>query len=191
MAYDDREIELRFQLTEEQFNQLKDKVHKTAKFIRLSGQRDVYFTPAHKNFVKPKYPYEWLSIRERDELAVLNYKHFYPEEADIKTHCDEYNVEISDSVRFNKIFKSLDFKILVVVEKRRWIYEADGKYEISFDNIKDLGFFVEIEALVDFGGVEKTRKGLFDFTQGLGIDISRLEKRGYPYMLMKKKGLIK
>ena len=64
------------------------------------------------------------------------------------------------------------------------------EFEIGLDTVKDLGFFIEIESIKDFGSVEKTRKKIFEFAELLGIDHSR-ELRGYPFLLMKKKGLIK
>ena len=63
-------------------------------------------------------------------------------------------------------------------------------FEISLDSVKELGHFIEIEAMKDFGGVEATREKLFEFAKNLGVDTSNLDLRGYPYQLMKKKGLI-
>ncbi len=191
MAHNDTEIELKFELTEERFNNVHDKVKELAKFKKISGQKDTYYTPAHKNYLEPKYPYEWLSVRERDNRVILNYKHFYPEEADVKTHCDEYNIEITDLERFNKLFQILDFLILVVVKKERWVYRLDDEFEIALDDVSELGKFVEIEAMKDLGGVKKTRDKLFALADKLGIEAKEAEKRGYPYLLMQKKGLLK
>jgi len=59
--------------------------------------------------------------------------------------------------------------------------------EISLDIVKKLGYFIEIEAIKEFGSIEKTREKLFEFAKDLEIDLSKIEKRGYPLLLIKKK----
>ena len=187
----DREIEIKIRIDREKLNEVRRKLEKIARFEKSVRQRDEYFTPSHRNFVAPRFPYEWLSIRKRGDKAFLNYKHFYPESGEVKTHCDEFEVEIKNPEQLRKIFLALDFKKLVTVEKTREIYIYDERFEIALDVVKDLGYFIEIEALKDFGGVEATRRELFEFAKSLGIDTSKTDKRGYPYLLMERKGLIK
>jgi adenylate cyclase class IV len=59
------------------------------------------------------------------------------------------------------------------------------------DNVKELGFFIEIETIKDFDSVERAREKLFEFAQTLGIDTSNPDERGYAFLLMKKSGIIK
>ena len=44
---------------------IKEKLKEVAKFVNNSVHADEYFTPSHRNFLEPKYPFEWLSIRKR------------------------------------------------------------------------------------------------------------------------------
>lgn len=176
MAHNDREIEIRSPVDEEKFSQIKEELQEKIKFVKTSYQKDEYFTPAHRDFLSPQNPFEWLSIRERNG-GIINYKHFHPEEAETKTHCDEFELEIGDAEKLRKIFSSLDIRSLVVVEKEREIYEADG-VEISLDKVKDLGHFIEIEA-TGSGSVEETREKLFDFAKTLGLDVSKAVNKGY------------
>jgi len=189
-----REIEIRICLNKKSFLDLKKRIRKIAKLKRKSREIDDYLTPFHRNFVKPKYPFEWLRIGERGNRNLITYKHFYPEYADYHTHCDEYETKIEDANSLNKIFSALNFKKLVTVDKKREVYNFKNEFEISSDEVKNLGYFVEIEAKKDFGGVIKTRKKIFEFVKRLGFDQFREDKKiskGYPYLLMKKKGLIK
>jgi adenylate cyclase class 2 len=190
MANDNVEIEIKIQLDEETFYRVREKLKKIAEFMRNSQQVDEYFTPAHRNFVEPKFPFEWLSIRRRDGKAILNYKHWYPENVEVATHCDEFETEIQNPDQLKRIFSALDFKRLVTVEKEREVYLYKDEFEIALDKVKELGYFIEIEAVKDFGNVEKTRERLFEFARKLGIDISRIDKRGYPFLLMRKKGIL-
>jgi len=89
------------------------------------------------------------------------------------------------------LFSAINFKNLVTVDKEREVYFHEDGFEIALDKVKELGHFIEIETKKDFGSVEEARKKLFMLAKKLGIDTSNPDKRGYPYVLMQKKGLIK
>lgn len=142
----DKEIEIRIQLNKKSFLNLKKKVRKIAKFKRKSREIDEYFTPAHRNFVKPKYPFEWLRIGKRGNQNLITYKHFYPEYANYHTYCDEYETGIDNANSLKKIFSALNFKKLITVDKKREVCNYKNEFEIALDEVKNLGYFVEIEA---------------------------------------------
>lgn len=189
MPHNDTEIEIKINLDKESFSKVREKVENTAKFVKKIRQVDEYFTPAHRNFVEPKFPFEWLSIRERGGKAILNYKHWLPENAEVHTHCDEFETELANPGAMRKIFSALDFKKLVTVDKEREAYTYEDEFEIALDIVKDLGYFIEIETMKDFGSIEKARKKLFEFAKILGVDISNPDLRGYPFLLMEKNGI--
>jgi predicted adenylyl cyclase CyaB len=190
-----REIEIRIAFDKKSFLNLRKRIRKIAKFKRKSREIDDYFTPFHRNFVKPKYPFEWLRIGKRGNRNLITYKHYYPENAEYHTHCDEYETGIENSKALKKIFSVLDFKKLIRVDKKREVYFYKNKFEITLDVVKNLGYFAEIEAKKDFGGVRKTRRKIFEFLKKkLGFKNFGEDKeinKGYPYLLMKKKGLTK
>lgn len=186
-----QEVELKFNLTEHNFKRLKKILEESAKFVSKSRQIDEYFTPAHRNFVEPKYPFEWLRIGQRGDKIILNYKHWHPENMETATHCDELETEVKDAGQLNRILSALDFKKLICIDKERETYTWYDEFEIVLDKVKNLGFFVEIEALKDFGGIEITRKKLFELAKKLDLDTENPDKRGYPYLLLEKTGLIK
>jgi predicted adenylyl cyclase CyaB len=186
----DTEIEIKIPIDESKFKELKQRMEKMAKFVKSSQQSDDYFIPCHRNFLEPEFPFEWLSIRRRGDKAILNYKHFYPENAEIQTHCDEFETEIKNPDKMGKIFSALNLTKAVTVDKTRDIYMYNDEFEIALDSVKDLGHFIEIETMKDFGSVEAARNAIFAFAKSLGLDISKTDERGYPYLLLKKKGFI-
>ncbi len=190
MAYENTEIEIKIALDEDSFLRLREKLNKIAKFMKTSQQSDTYFTPAHRNFMEPQFPFEWLSVRRRGNKAILNYKHWYPENSEDTTHCDEFETVIEKPEQLERMFSVLNFGELVTVEKHREIFVYNDEFGISLDTVKYLGYFIEIEALKDFGGVDTTRERLLEFARTLDLDTSSIEKRGYPFQLMKKKGLL-
>lgn len=185
------EIELRVSLDKASFHSLKDEISRIAAPAIKMTQVDEYFTPLHRNFVKPQYPYEWLSIRNRDGAYILNYKHFHPENVPVTDYCDEYEVQTKNGESLREIFIALGFSRLVTVEKYREVYVYNDEFEIAFDDVHDLGWFIEIEVLGSIESVAEARKRLMSFANGLGIDVSKNDNRGYPYLLMVKRGLIK
>lgn len=107
------------------------------------------------------------------------------------THCDEFETEVTNRGRLEKILASLNFQTLITVHKERTTYRYQDEFEIALDTVKDLGNFIEIEALKDFGGITATRKAVEEFAKNLGLNLANQDLRGYPYLLMKKFGLIK
>ena len=179
------EVEIKLPVDEATFLGLQKKLKD--KFVKKEREVDEYFTPAHRNFLAPQFPFEWLRLRNS---KILTYKHYHPENVEINTHCDEFECVISNPSQFQKILASLDFKKLVTVDKSRETYRTD-EFEFALDKIEELGYFIEIEALKIFGNISATREKLFEVARNLGINISTFDKRGYPYLMLKKKGLLK
>lgn len=190
MASDGVEVEIKIPVSEELFAELKNKLKSIANFKEASDQADDYYIPAHRDFLAEKYPFEWLRIRKKEDKFILTYKHYYPERAEENTHCDEYETKLEDPGQLENIFSALNFKKIVSVNKHRLVYQYKNEFEVVLDIVKELGCFIEVEAIKNFGSIQTTRQKLFEFAKALGINVSRADKRGYPYLMMKKKGLI-
>lgn len=186
MSFDKKEIEIKIRVNKSEFDRVKAQLDRVAKFITNSHQVDEYYSPKHRNFMKEKYPYEWLSIRKRDNRCILNYKHFYPEGSEKHSHCDEFETTVSDPNEMETIFKALNIEKLVRVDKKRALYEYHDDFDIALDEVKDLGYFIEIEAKRDQGGVKATRKKILELISLLGIEKPKIDYRGYPFRMMEK-----
>jgi adenylate cyclase class 2 len=191
MAHQDTEIEIKIPVNKETFTKARDILNQLATHKGTSEQVDTYFTPKHRNFLEPRFPFEWLSIRRRGDKTLLTYKHWYPENSEIATHCDEFETTIQSPEQLEKILSVLNLKELVTVEKQRETFVFSDEFEIALDIVKDLGYFIEIETLRDFGSVEEAREKLLGFSARIGIPNPKLDMRGYPYELMKKRGLLR
>lgn len=191
MAKNDIEVEIKIAISKKKFYDLREKISKEGTFVQKATQVDEYFTPKHRNFMSPKFPFEWLRLRQNNDKIKINYKHYYPENTEVTSHCDEYETEVGDLKTMEKLFKTIDIKSIIKVEKVRESYIYQKHFEISFDQVKNLGTFIEIEALDDFGGPKKTFAKLCKIAQYFNLDPTKCELRGYPYMLMKKRELAK
>lgn len=184
------EVEIRILLNKKNFFKLKRKLTQIAKYQKTSIERDEYFTPSHRNFLKPKYPFEWLRIGKRGEKVIFTYKHYYPEDAKEHIYCDEYETEIKDFESFRKTLLSLNFRPLVIVNKMRSIYFYKNKFKITLDKVRGLGYFIEIESLKNLRRHKESKNKILKFATKLDMNHSKKDERGYPYLILKKKGLI-
>jgi predicted adenylyl cyclase CyaB len=190
MAQNNTEVEIKLELSKEEFEKVKEKLSKIAKHEKTTHQVDEYFTPIHRNFMAEKRPYEWLRIGRRGEKSIITYKHYHKDEHDIYTHCDEYETEVKDKKQLELIFKAINITPIVIVDKTREDYNYKDELVASLDTIKDLGHYIELEAIKNEGTIEEIRTKLFHFAKKIGIDSPKHINAGYPFILMKKKGLI-
>jgi len=181
------EIEKRFICKNK--NSILKKLNNIAKQLYTNHQIDSYYIPKHRNFVAEKYPFEWLRLRRENNQYTLTYKHWYPERVKESTHCDEYETIIENGKNFEKILYVLDFKKIIVVDKKRTAYKLD-KFEIAIDDVKDLGSFIEIEIKSKYNSIDEAIKKIYTLAKEL--DLKELAqdhpvRTGYPLPLYRKK----
>lgn len=189
MAHDSVEIEIKVPITKFKYESIKKTLGSTAKLIKSSHHVDDYYTSRLNDFLKPKYPYEWLMLRKRDGVVKLSYKHWYPEGVKYTTHCDEFETVVDDFSQMEKILTALKFKKFITVDKERLTYIYRDELEIALDTVKELGCFIEIEALKDFGGIDNARKRILSLIKELGIKRTKTVPGGYAAELMRRGGL--
>lgn len=179
-----KEIEIKFSLNnpDEVIRFLESNAKKDHSNLH---QKDTYFIPTHRDFMASKYPFEWLRIRETGKGCSINYKHFYPENAEKTDYCDEFESQIADAETVHKILNRLDFKEAIVVDKVRstWMFKG---VEVAIDNVKNLGCFIELEAKTHFEDPLEGKKYIYSILKELNADLGDEDHRGYPYMMIKR-----
>jgi adenylate cyclase class 2 len=181
------EVELKFPLLNH--TELTEKLKSIAKLEKKGDfQKDSYFTPAHRNFLSKKPVSEWLRLRESKKGFSLNYKKWH-NAVDKTVVCDEFETKIEDIDALRKLFENLNFRELIIVEKNRDIWNYKGT-EISIDKVKELGNFIEIEAKGNFSNIEEAKKHLYKILKELDAEVGEQDFEGYPYLLLKQKGLL-
>lgn len=98
--------------------------------------------------------------------------------------CDEYEVEIDDDKNLDKIFKVLGLEKIVEVNKERNTYLYLDKYEIAFDYVENLGYFIEIEVKNYDESAFLEYDKLLKLAKELDLNLDHIDKRGYPYHLI-------
>ena len=186
MGAKNKEIEIKFPLKNPE---------EVVKFLEANGlliskdvfQRDMYYTPKHRNFLELKYPFEWLRVRETDKGCSINYKHFHPEGVEKTDYCDEFESPIGNASAVKEILRALDFKEVVIVEKNRTVWQFKD-VEIMIDNVRDFGVFIELETLGDFEDPKQGKEYLYTILKEINAEVGEEDLRGYPFIILEKQG---
>jgi len=178
-------IEIEIQVNVENIAPLTDFLKGNGVFKFENRQIDEYFVPAHRDFTKVRPLKEWLRLRDSGGEYSINYKNWYFDENGRSYHCDEYESKIESLDQLKKIFETLNFKSITIVDKLRKVWNYKD-YEIAIDSVKNLGDFVEIEYK---GSDEKVdpkeiTKEMVDFLRQLGCGKIKRNYVGYPFQLL-------
>lgn len=178
------EIELKFPL--ENAEELIEELKKIAE-SEGTYQKDTYFIPPHRDFLKQNPISEWFRIRETKEGVNLNYKNWHNKEDPQAISCDEFETNFEDINALKKILESLNFKEIIVVEKERNNWNHNNTI-ISIDRVTGLGDFIEVEADGEFESIEKAKEHLHKILNELNAKVGEQIFKGYPHLVLEKEG---
>lgn len=140
-----------------------------ARFVEKRIEKDIYFNHPSRDFAKTD---EALRLRSVSGHCKITYKG--PKRSGLTKARVEHETVAGDIETMRNILLSLGFAESGIIEKERELFSFNG-VEISIDNVKDLGIFVEIEKIGSLDdGIEQQ---LFDIASLLGL--SEFERRSY------------
>ena len=170
------EIEFKIRVSRVGYNDVLKRIKDNSIFIKEEDQVATYFKPKLREFDN-----EWLRVRKEEDNNILNYKR-KNESGDL----EEYEVIIDNYDKMKTIFNYLDLEETVVVSKPRVSYLYKDKYEISFDEVDNLGLYIEIEVKKYEYDNEKEINLLIDLMKNLNINMDNIETKRYPELLENK-----
>lgn len=182
------EVELKFPL--KNYEELVRNLNLIGQLERKdSYQKDIYYVPPHRDFLKQKPISEWLRIRETEKGFTITYKNWHNSGNKKTISCDELGTAIIDGISLKTILKNLNFREIVVVEKIRsmWIYK---NVEISIDKVTNLGNFIELEIRRNFKNVQEAKAHLHSILKEVNAKVGSQDFKGYPIRILKQKGLV-
>ncbi len=183
-----QEVEILVEILED-----KEAVLKKLKQFNFVGDKkvlDVYFVDSKRDDLKPDKTgrlNNCFRLRKKNDKNYLAFKKDYFVN-NIWTHSDEHEVEVNDFETMMEIIQHLGFEILVEIENNKSTFLTD-KYEIVFEDVKNLGLFLEVERLeVDENEkVEEVKKEIWEFIKSLNIKTSQELNAGKPELMLNKK----
>ena len=170
--------------------EVERKIKEIGKFIEVQKQVDKYFVPPHRDFFAKEPPIEYLRIRQEKGKNHLNYSFCHFGKNNWLGETDEYETRIEKPKIVEEIFKKIGLIHKVTVIKTRKYFKC-GDFEVTLDNVRGLGDFMEIEAKKNFGSVKKTKNACLNFLKNLNIEYKFKSQAGYPRMLYRKLKKIK
>ncbi len=189
------EVEVKFRV--DSLNVVRDRLRSlNAKFIDMLHEEDIYFEHPCRSFLASD---EALRVRvsrsnaRKDVTVTLSYKG--PRGTYGAKSREEIEVEIrpDDLNKLLSMVERLGFKRRATLSKIREVYSYDH-YTINLDEVKDVGIFVEIEAVVsDPSLVKSVADEVMRFsTSSLGLSPDAIERRTYlELMIMRESGTAK
>lgn len=179
------EIERKYKITEDIYNDILDFLSKNNIDINIEKQNDIYFSPLNFPFFGGEIDNECLRIRVLDDKNILSYKKFITATEDRETHCIEDEVEINDIDKFKTILKDLRIEEVFTLKKERRKAIYKNVLEIALDKVDSLGFFIELE-IIDTNNIEKALDIMNEFINKFGISNNMRNFDGYSYLLYNK-----
>ena len=143
--------------------------------IYFTVQRDTYYRHPSRDFATTD---EALRIREEEGKSFITYKG--PKLDTLTKSREELEVPLVDPKDLGALLLRLGFEPVAVVEKRRRGYLM-GTLEVTVDEVKGLGYFLEVEAKECYD-LEEGKARVLDLLDTLGLD--RMERRSYLELLL-------
>ena len=168
----DTELEIKIRVDKEEQNRIHKLIKEHGTLLRDEEQNAIYFEPTFRKMNK-----EWLRIRRENNHIVLNYK---KKEEDV---VKEYEVNIDNIDNLRTILNCLGFKEVSKLNKYRVAYLYKKKYEVSFDDVEDLGLFIEFELKKYDKPYVEEYQDLIKLLYELNININNIETKRYPDLI--------
>lgn len=163
------ELEIKIKVSIDEWNRILNVIKEKSLYLGEEVQSSTYYCPKFRKFEN-----EWLRIRCENGKYVLNYKKKIE-----KNCCNEYETLIDNAYNLEKILTSLNMKKIGIIDKKRSKYLYNDKYEFSFDDVKNIGMFVEIEVKQITSSYEVEYNKLINLLNELKIDLSLIDNRRY------------
>jgi len=133
-------------------------------------EKDIYFK--HRSDKERKLV---IRIRRTKSGDILTFKAKSKGE---DTAWPDVDMPLSDAKTLESILRDSDYEEVVSITKERITFRHDN-LEINVDHIKELGWFIEVEARGKASERKKREKQLSDFLVGIGIGTNDIIRQGY------------
>lgn len=166
--------------------EVQEKIRQIATFREAVRIRDVYWsdprrlnpTPGGRGMVNA------LRLRNKGDRWFLTYKHDNMDDTGTWLYSDEYETEVQDGKIMHSILSHLGFKERVTVNMQRHYFDT-AEYQITLEEVENLGLFLEVEAKSSDGDPVDIQHSIADFIASLGIQTEPVTA-GKPELLLRK-----
>jgi predicted adenylyl cyclase CyaB len=181
-----KEIEIKFKPTSEQFELLKNWLKQNAKFLCEKVITDYYLDNPKSSFhfMSPKGYKEvlqFLRIRIEDKKNELCFKKRNVDKEGNTVDVDEYEVTVDNGQKLLHILELSGFTNNIKVKKTRYTYSYQD-FEILIDDVEYLGLNCEVELQGHDDDVKVGIEKIYNLLRSIGIKEVTTFDRGYVCM---------
>ena len=184
------EVETKVRIDDTEIKALREKILNIAKFVKKGKKQDDYFAIRRK--IKSLYPKKAFRIRASKDEFEVNFKRWLTKHwtHDIVVKQEfEFKLKGKEQVEdLLALFEDLGFSEWVkkIKENETYAYNKDKRCSIELNNVKHLGWFMEIEYLAQPEEIEKARTKIREVLKILDIQQEQIDNTGYTKMLWYK-----
>ncbi len=182
------EVETKIKLLDDEVAGMRNQIKKIAKLEKKATKADDYFAIQNKL----DYPKKAFRIRAAKNKFEVNFKkwliNLWTKDIVVKQEF-EFELEGKDQVEdLLALFRDLGFKEWVkkIKHNETYVYNKDKRISIEINNVKHLGYFLEIEYLCQPSELQKARNRIRDVLKVLNIRPEQIDNTGYTKMLWYK-----
>ncbi len=174
-------IEVEAKIRVKDLSLIRKKILSITKYHKTIIKVDDYYTLENlKN-----YPHKSLRVRKMGKIYQINFKQSLSFENHIHAK-KETEFTASNIEDFLALLKEFGFKKWLRKEKKSEVYRISENFHIELNNVKDLGWFVEVEYLAKPNEVKYAEKRVLDVLKSLGYKEKDFIKEGYTKLLWDK-----
>lgn len=184
------EVETKVKIDDDKVNEIRQRILKIAKFVKKGRKEDDYF--AIRRRIKSAYPKKAFRIRATKDEFEVNFKKwlvkYWTHDIVVKQEF-EFKLKGKEAVEdLLALFRDLGFREWVkkIKDNETYAYKKDKRLEIEINNVKHLGYFIEMQYLCKPGELEKARKNIREALKILKINPEQIDNTGYTKMLWYK-----
>lgn len=166
----------------EKFIEIKNKILSLgSKLISKILEEDIYFQHPLRDFSKTD---EALRLRKSNKKYFLTYKG--AKISNISKTRLEIQTEIENFENTKEIFFKLGFKPVAIISKKREVYIL-GSTSIYMDEVKDLGYFIEVEEKIENElSIKAIEEKLIKILEKINIPKNSITTKSYLELLLEK-----
>lgn len=161
--------------------EFRKQISKIARLIKKEKKIDDYYTLESLK----EYPKKSLRVRKTRESYKINFKQHLSYINGVHAK-DEQEFTTSDIENFLNLIKDFGFKKWLTKIKYSEIYQINRNFHVEINNVKKLGWFVEVEYLAQKNEIAKARSKVLKIMKQLNLDKKPIIKDGYTKLLWDK-----
>ena len=179
------EVESKIKISKKDLPLIRKRIKEIARFSGVETKKDQYYS-----LENAFYPRKAFRIRSNGKEDIVNFKKwlkkFWKHGIVVK---EEYEFNIKNKENFLALMTDLGFKKWIGKTKITELYKHK-KYKnlvIELNEIKGLGYFIEIEYLAKHSDMKKAKDIIIKTMKELYIHRDQINNTGYTKMLWKKR----